>query len=220
MLTAAAQTKAAPWLLVALGLLLLVTAGMAGWAGNRWATGNAAIDKAAEQTRQLQALSNQISDLADDAAQLTADYAAAADRLNAIAEKQEHTRAQINRTAANQQQALAQLLAARTDIAEQRLGADVLRHWNISNSGTEPAAAPAAADSGQPDPALPAAAGSAGRPLGHAAGQPRRGSPAVPPVPQRQGRTERGAGRVAEQRLAVVLRRPAAPADRRTGVPA
>lgn len=220
MLTTAAQTKAAPWLLVALGLLLVTTAGVAGWAGSRWATGNAAIDKAAEQTRQLQALSDQISDLADTASTITADYAAAAERLNTIAENQEQTRAQINRNAASQQQALAQLLAARTDIAQQRLGADVLRHWNTSNAGTEPSTAPAAADSGQPDPALPAAADGAGRPSGHATVQPRRSHPGVPPVPQRQSGADHRAGRVAAQRLAVVLRGPAAPADRCTGVPA
>lgn len=220
MLTAAVQTKAAPWLLVALGLLLVVTAALAGWAGSRWATGNAAIDKAAEQTRQLQVLSNQISDLADTASKITADYAAATRRLNAIAEAQEANRAQIHATAGKQQQALAALLSARRDLADVRVGADVLRHWNTSNAGTEPAATTATGDPGQPDPTVPGTAGSDGRPPGHAAGQPRRSGNPVPPLSNRQSLTHHRHARMASDGLAVVLRRAAAAGDRRAGVPA
>lgn len=177
-LTRASIAPALPWLLGLL-LLLIVAAAVSGiWAGNRWAEGAQAIkDRKAQQTyiEQLQGETNVLRQLAADSA---LDYAAATDRMDAIATQLETDREANRKHDATQREALAKLLRDRPDLRDGRAGDDVLRHWNRSNQGP---AASGAAPGAKPSatPGVPGASAGYLGSVGGAAGQPRPGDDAV-----------------------------------------
>lgn len=203
-LTRASIAPALPWLLGLL-LLLIVAAVVAGlWAGNRWAEGAQAIkDRKAQQTyiEQLQGETDQLRQLAADSA---LDYAAATDRMDAIATQLETDREANRKHQAEQRESLEKLLRTRPDLRDGRAGDDVLRHWNRSNQGP---AASGAAPGAQPGAgaAMPGAAAGDIGPVGSAAGQPRPGDRAVPRLQGIAGSAGAGRGGMAPHGMGLVL---------------
>lgn len=203
-LTRASIASALPWLLGLL-LLLIVAAVVAGlWAGNRWAEGAQAIkDRKAQQTyiEQLQGETDQLRQLAADSA---LDYAAATDRMDAIATQLETDREANRKHQAEQRESLEKLLRTRPDLRDGRAGDDVLRHWNRSNQGP---AASGAAPGAQPDAgaAVPGVAAGDLGPVGGAVGQPRPGDRAVPRLQGIAGPAGAGRGGMATHGMGLVL---------------
>lgn len=200
-LTRSTIAPALPWLL----LLLIAAAAVGGiWAGNRWAEGEQAIkDRSAQKTyiEQLQGETDALRQLAADSA---LDYAAATDRMDAIAIELETDREANRKHEASQREALAALLRNRPDLRDGRAGDDVLQHWNRSNKG--PAATGAAASS-QPSAgaAVPGATtGNVGF-MGGAAGQSRPSDDAVPRLQGIAGPFGAGRSGVAADSMDLVL---------------
>lgn len=186
------------------------------WGGNAWRKGQTAIAQAKDLKAQRDADRKAIADLTAAAQQLRQHavdgalaYQQAAERINAIAADLERDRETNRQFAAQQQQALAALAAARPDLRGLRLGADVLQHWQQSNQGADPERAPAPAPAGatgQPAHPVPAAPRAGQR---RGAGLDRQSRPGDGPVPRLQrARAVAGAndGRVAAHGQGLVLR--------------
>jgi len=198
------------------GLLLLVVTAVAGlYVGNRWAEGTQAIGQRKQQQTYIDQLQAEAEQLREIAANAALDYAAAADRQEAIATELENDRETNRKHAAAQHAALEKLLASRPDLRTDRAGADVLQHWNRANQG--PAAAGAAPGTGtEPDAAVPAAAGGNVGPVGGVDRQPRPGGSAVPRVRGRQSAAGASGDGMAAHGMGLVL--PGAGADAAAGL--
>lgn len=199
--------------LVALTLATLVLFAGGTWVGHRWAAGSQAIEQRKGLERELIQLQAATKTLQTHAAQATANYYRATQRLNHIADLQERDREAQRQFNLQQQQELAALLRNRPDLRNGRAGTDVLQHWNRSNAGAG-AAAPAAA---APDPSdaqgrMPGASERSQRPLGNPPGQPRPGGRAVPRLPQPAAEADASRVRLGGDSLGLVLhvRQPAA----------
>lgn len=201
--TSGARAKLLPWLLVALVIALLASAGVGAWIGWEITRGRAAIADQADQTAALKDLRDQTKALAETAATLSQDYAAAVQRMEAIADKQEQDRARIKATFDAQRTALDELLRTRPELRDLDLGPDVLRHWNGSNAGAAPAAP--AQPSGKRDPGLPGPTAGIRCPCRDVAGQPRCGCRDLSPMPQHAWQRHRGHPRMVVHGVGLVL---------------
>ncbi|QHB72922.1 hypothetical protein [Stenotrophomonas sp. 364] len=141
-----------------LGSLALVAAVLGFWAGTRWSQGAKARHEQARQQAYIVQLQRDVDRLRANSVQALMDYAAAAGRLDDIADALEQDREQTRLHAERQRTSLAALLDSQPRLRSQPAGDDLLQHWNRSNAGR--ATAPAApADPLQPGAAMPAAAG-------------------------------------------------------------
>lgn len=207
---------------IALALIALV---LGLWAGYEWRHGRDGIAEAAQLKQQQAAdrayideLKAVVNDVRQQHADAVADYHAAEQRLDAIAAQLEQEREDIRQFRDRQQQQLDAIAAARPDLRDLHLGADVLQHWRESNAGLangaagDPAtAAPAA---GQPAGAVPATPAADQRRGARAVGEPRRGGGALPRLQSTQRIAAAGACGMAGHGVVLVLqgggcRRPA-----------
>lgn len=216
---AASAAGLLPAIGIAVLLAIALSAGLSGYVVHRWNKGTAAIAEAKQLKIDREADRKFIADLKDTAQKLRQHgvdqalaYQQATERMDAIAAKLEQQREANRQFAIQQQQSLAALAAARPDLRDMRLGDDFLRHWNRSIQGgsTEAKPGPAAAPAeraGKPARTVPGpASGNKQRSAG-AAGQPGRRDRAVPRLPGQQGVAGRVDGRVAGDRLGLVLQR-------------
>lgn len=201
--------------LVALGVVAVLAAGVGVYVGARWERGTQAIATVDERDRQLAALQQAATDLRDRGVENTAAYRAAADRMGGIAAQLERDRDENRQFVDQQRSALADLLAQRPDLRDVDVGADVMQHWNRSNQGPRARSGTAPAwPAGKPANAVPGSAAPAViRPAG-AAVQPRPGDWAVPRLQGAEREPAAGRGRMGADSMGVVL--PRAGTHRRT----
>ncbi|MGH8037300.1 MAG: hypothetical protein ACREPD_06125 [Stenotrophomonas sp.] len=185
--------------------LLFATAVAAGlWAGNRWAEGGQAIKDRAEQKAFIGQLEEQVAQLHTRAASTAIAYAEAIDRMNTISTSLEQNREENRKFAEGQRAALASLLDRRPELRTTRAGDDVLQHWNQSNQGKSPAAAPAS-NTRQSEAGMPGAADGSQRPVGNPPGKPRPGGVPLSRLQRSGTGIDPGNGRMGGHSLAVVL---------------
>lgn len=199
---------------IALALIALV---LGLWAGYEWRHGLDGIAEATQLKQERAAdrayideLKGVVKDVRQQHADSVADYKKAEQRLDAIAAQLETDRAQNRQFTDRQQQQLETLLAARPDLRNLHLGADVLQHWRESNAGhadgADRAPATTAPGAGQPAGAVPGNAPATGkRSSAGAAGQPRRGDRGLPRLPRQQQVVARNAAGMECNRLGLVL---------------
>lgn len=140
------------------------------WAGGAWRSGRQAVAQQAQDKKTIKDLTDAAQALRQQATEQASAYAQASTRLNAIAQGLEEYRETNRQFEQQQRDALAALLAARPDVRDVRVGAELLRHWQQSNAG--PAAAGTATASGQLAQPMPTASTASGRQSAHAVGQP------------------------------------------------
>jgi len=199
-----AKAQLLPWVLGGIVAMVLAASAAGLWAGNRWAAGQHALEQNRELRTLTAQLASQIEQLHAAAADSVLAYDQATQRLDLVATQQEQDREANRRHNQALQARLEQLLDARPDLRQLRLGDDVLRHWNDGNAG--PAAAPAAAgDRSKPAPAVSGPSAGAGRPRLDAAGQPRPGDRPVPRLPPQPGQPGHGSAGVGGHGLGLVL---------------
>ena len=197
-------------LLPAIGWAVLGTAIVSGvtigWGMHRW-------DKGAEALKENKTLQKDIADLNTAAKNLqqhavddAVAYKLAADRMNGIALALENQNAANESFFRTQSRSLVTLLRVRPDLSVAHLGPDVLQHWNESNQGSS-IATPAAASSpaGKPANTVPGAPAGSKRPPKRSDGKPRPGGGAVSQLRQHHGGVAIERGRVAGDRVGLVL---------------
>lgn len=128
------------------------------WAGDAWRQGRTAMAQQKADRQTIEDLKTTAETLRQHAVDASLAYDQASERMGAIAQQLETDR-EANRRFEQQQRAqLAQLLDARPDLRNVRVGADLLRHWQQSNAGSAGAATAATASpASQPAHAVPTA---------------------------------------------------------------
>lgn len=189
-----------------LGLVLLFAAAVAAalWAGNRWAEGSQAIKDRTQQKAYIGQLEDHVTQLHAQAAGTAIAYAEAIERMSAIATSLEKNREENRKFAEDQRTALASLLDRHPELRTTRAGDDVLQHWNQSNQGKRPAAAPAGGTR-EPQAGMPGAADGPQRPVGNSLGKPRPGGVAVSRLQRSGACADLGNGRMGGHCVEVVL---------------
>lgn len=134
----------------AAALLLTLLFGV--WLGSAWQRGRTAIAQQKADQQTIKQLSNTAKQLQEHAVDMALAYQQAAERMGAIAQQLETDREANRQFEQAQRKELAQLLAARPDLRDVRIGADLLRHWQASNAGTDAGSAAASAASQRDDP--------------------------------------------------------------------
>ena len=129
------------------------------WAGDAWRQGRTAMAQQKADRQTIEDLKTTAETLRQHAVDASLAYDQASERMGAIAQQLETDR-EANRRFEQQQRAqLAQLLEARPDLRNVRVGADLLRHWQQSNAGSAGATtATTASPASQPAHPVPAAA--------------------------------------------------------------
>ncbi|MDO5625027.1 MAG: hypothetical protein Q4G71_10085 [Pseudomonadota bacterium] len=166
-------------LLVVLVLLLLGIAG-GWWVGGKLASGAAAQDQLKDQREATAQAVEQLGNYQQAMATASEQREAMVADFRQIREEWNRDRDQDRRQQALINQELERALAKRPDLADVRVGLDVLQAWNDANrgraSGSASADAAAGAHSGRSAPAVSAATSTGqGRQAAHPASQPRRG---------------------------------------------
>jgi len=190
---------------VVVGLVLYFT--FAFLAGVRHERDQAAKRENAVLTRELFNARAAARELHEMALSIQSEQVAGLERLNAIARDFEESREQYQTQFPRQRAALTVLLAKRPDL-DLPAGADVLRHWQASNTGTGGDAADTApaADAGGIDAALSNSADAGRGHLGEPDCEPRCGHGALPPVPDTAPAPDRSGQGVGADRATELLR--------------
>jgi len=176
-------------------------------AGVRYERGQAAKRENAALTGALLDARAAVKDLHEMALSIQGEHIASLERLNAIAADFEVSRERHNQYFNHQRAALSALLAKRPDL-DTPAGADVLRHWQASNTGANLDASDTApaADTGKADAAVSTPADAGERPLVEPDCKPRCSDTVLPPVPDAAPVLDRGGEDVGTNGEAQLLR--------------